>query len=414
MNPDGSRGRPRVAALRLIRDRCLPTMSALIVVACSGGRTDVDPHLQEWSIAAEPDLVIGADNDPRSDFYRIVGVARLPDGGTVVADGGNQTISVYGAAGELSHRFGRAGKGPGEFTSLAHVTTQGDTILAVDHPLMGIARLQSFHSSHGLAGVVTVRPVGEPAPVAVIDVVSPSALLVSRGGARVLKPEMIPPKGVVVRRTEVWGVLDIGADSQVVNWLGEFPGNSYYSYELPPGFPVRRGMGAYTLGPSAGVRSSGQRIWIGDTGTGLLKILDGGGSLVTQVEFPLPPRPFDEAALETARAAELARAGTSGVAQEYAKRMLSALYSPELLPATAPRFGRMTAGPDGEMWVECFSEIPTAAHCGVVFDPAGRAIAQATIPAGLELQAVDMTRLIGVRTDSLGVQRIAAYRLRRQ
>jgi len=60
-----------------------------------------------------------------------------------------------------------------------------------------------------------------------------------------------------------------------------------------------------------------------------------------------------------------------------------------------------------------FFEMQTAAHCAVVFDPAGRLIARATLPADLELHAVDRDRIVGVQTDADGVQRIAMHRLTR-
>jgi hypothetical protein len=65
------------------------------------------------------------------------------------------------------------------------------------------------------------------------------------------------------------------------------------------------------------------------------------------------------------------------------------------------------------VWVRLYSELPEAPEQAIVLDRNGEAIARATIPAGLRLSAVSRDRIVGVRRDADGVERIAVHRLRR-
>jgi len=399
----------RAVAVRVVP--IVGLVASLADQACTNEpRPTRPPGVSEWSVSTEPYSVVGREGDPHLEFHHIAGVATLRDGGLVVADGASDQLRVLSRSGEFIRVFGRSGDGPGEFRGLAGIMTSGDTILAFDRPFRAAARFQAFREVEGFVWGTTLRPRDGSPSATPAAILSSLALVVMRGGWRVVTP---PPEGTIARDTVTLGVVQLGgaADSQVVRWLGEFPNNAWFSYQLPPGGPVQRSMGLYTLGPSLVVGTSGRRVWIGDTGTGIIKVFSSDGSPVMQMQFPLPPRTLDEAALQRARAAALARVTDPDIAGERAR--INALYSLELRPAMAPRFTRFTAGVDNEMWVECFSEMQTAEHCAVVLDPAGRLVGGATIPAGLELRAVDRDRIVGVHTDADGVQRIVMHRLTR-
>jgi len=379
-------------------------------LACSN--ESGQPHQQAlpvWSISAAPSFVIGEEGDPHYEFFRIVGAATLPDGSLVVADGGSQELRVFDRRGRFQRALGGSGEGPGEFGAIGAVTTRGDTILAVDQPFGAAPRLEVFHAIEGHLGGVTLRPEGESGLVSVVAILTSKVLIVMRGGWRVGTP---PPEGTVVRDTATYGIVDVSdAQHQRVNWLGSFANKSWFSYELVHGTPSRRGMGFYALGPALVIGASRGSVRFGDTGSGLVTVYDSTGAAALQFDVPLPARAFDEAALLDAKARALARVGGEDVGGTRSR--ITTLYSSELLPATAPRFTRMTTGIDGEMWVECFSEIENASHCAVVLDRTGREIGRVTIPADLTLQAVDRDRVIGVSTDAEGVERVAVYSLER-
>jgi hypothetical protein len=170
-------------------------------------------------------------------------------------------------------------------------------------------------------------------------------------------------------------------------------------------------MGVYTLGPSLVHGASGGRVWIGDTGSGLIRIFDSSGTTVTQVEFPLPPRAFDEAVLEREHRAALARVGESDITG--GRAWVEGLYDSDYRPAAAPRFARFIPGPAGEMWVESYSEEVAAPHTLVVLDSGGRHVGNATAPAGVTPHVVSEERLVGVQVDSLGVERVVMHEVER-
>ena len=95
----------------------------------SAGVEIVENHAPEhgagqfWTIDPEPEFVLGGTedlnalaNDSAQLIWRVVGLARLPDGRVAVLSSENQQLMLFEPSGELSGIIGRAGEGPGEFT----------------------------------------------------------------------------------------------------------------------------------------------------------------------------------------------------------------------------------------------------------------------------------------------------------
>jgi len=395
------------------RNSALPALVVVccVALACSPASREANaPSAPEWTVSAEPTVVIGREGDPHYEFERVSGVALLPDGGVAVADAGPQEIRVYDADGTYLRTFGGAGDGPGEFGMLSAIKARGDSILAMGQAFRAPARFQIFDALRGYVDGTVLLPAGEPGGVAPRAIVSPTALLVAAGpGFRIVRE--VPPAGTLQHDSVTLGIIQLG-DSQDVRWIGQFLNVEFYSYDLPRSGPVARTIGTYTLGPSLVVGSTtDDRVWIGDGGSGLIGVYDAAGSKLGEFEFPIPARPFDEAALERAHAAALA--GLEEPDRFGGRAMVDGLYSEKLRPTTAPRFSAFTAGPDGEMWVRLYSEEAEVAHRAAVLDREGNMIASATIPAGLGLSAVGRDRVAGVRRDADGVQQIEVHRLRR-
>lgn len=360
----------------------------------------------EWSLSTRPSVEIGKEGDPRYEFVRIVAISLLSDGGVVVADGGNR-LRVFDGSGRFLRVLGRGGDGPGEFRNLIGIGVQGDSVFAIE----AFPAVPRFHIFDAARGFLTQIPLNQKElgdRVAPRAIVSASVLAVTRGrGVRVVTP---PPDGAITRDSVALGILRLG-EPQAVTWLGPFAGNTWFSYPLPPESPVRRGLGRYVLGPSLVLAASDGRLWIGDSGTGEISVFDSSGARILQTHSPIAARRFDDAALGAARDAALSgirrpdRVGTQA--------RIEMLYSPDLRPTHAPAFTRFAAGPNGEMWIECFSETVMGEHCAVVLDGSGREIGRTVIPAGLMIHAVSHDRVVGVRTDTDGVERIVIHELRR-
>ena len=116
------------------------------------------PEGEGWRLAAEPSLSLGVvHGEAAYQFDRIRGVARLRNGGLVVA--GSHEIRVYDQSGRHLVRMGRQGDGPGEFREIAGVIMIGDTIAALDRSLQ---RLSYFDLSGRYLTSVSLQPTRDP------------------------------------------------------------------------------------------------------------------------------------------------------------------------------------------------------------------------------------------------------------
>lgn len=374
------------------------------VSGCSG-REAGSPNsaVPDFVVSSEPKTVI-AGTGQNYEFYRIVGIAVLTNGDVVVADGSTQELRLFSAAGDYVRTLSRAGEGPGELKNMVRIDVRHDTIVVLEG-FPGPPQLHLFDPNEGFLARTRLDPAGTPRGVSPLGSVSSSRFLVQRGGVH--RVVVLPADGELRRDSIELGLLAIDG-LQSVRWMGWFPNTTWFSYELPSG---RRVLGHYSLGPSLVLAASATSIWVGDTESGTILLFDSTGTASMHLAFPLPPRPFDEVALERARTLALARVSIPDVSGRRA--WTEGLYAKAYRPATAPRFVRFIPGVGGELWVEAYSENPQAAHVAAVLDSAGTHIGNATIPGGTVPHIVTEERLIGVEVDSLGVEHVVIYGIRR-
>lgn len=89
------------------------------------------PEGSGWRLSHEPLLDIGVlEDDPRYQFYQVVGAQQLSDGRIVVANSGTSELRFYDSAGRFLSASGRQGGGPGEFGGLRSLAVlSGDSLL---------------------------------------------------------------------------------------------------------------------------------------------------------------------------------------------------------------------------------------------------------------------------------------------
>lgn len=96
-----------------------------------------------WTVDPTPRTVLTAttdDGEPR--FGGVTWATRLPDGALVVADGYDLAIRIFDTDGKERRRFGRSGRGPGEFTIIGWVgRCGGEDLLVWDFALARLTRL---------------------------------------------------------------------------------------------------------------------------------------------------------------------------------------------------------------------------------------------------------------------------------
>jgi hypothetical protein len=88
-----------------------------------------------WAVDTAPTLRIGtADGPEHYSFGRIAGFARLADGRIVIADGQANRIHFYDPGGKHLSTVGGPGSGPGEYINFSRLLTlPGDSLMAIDY-----------------------------------------------------------------------------------------------------------------------------------------------------------------------------------------------------------------------------------------------------------------------------------------
>lgn len=205
-----------------------------------------------WQVDAEPTLSIGSvDGDPDHLLYRVIGAAGLPGGRIVIANEGSLELLFYDEDGNLLHRAGGRGGGPGEFQSLEWLSRYGpDSALAVD---VWNQRVSYFDADGNFGRSVRLEPNAEipfPRPVGVFG----DGSLLATQGTFSLGGE----QPVRTERTQE-PLFRYESDGRTAILLGSFPGPEWV---IAPVGPVgqwerrRRPFGSETAFAAAADRST--------------------------------------------------------------------------------------------------------------------------------------------------------------
>ena len=115
----------------------------------------------KWTVREEPILTIGQDLRASREyqFEFISDAIRLPQGGFLVADAGDNTLRAYGENGTYVATWGREGEGPGEFRFLGGLHRLGaDSVVVWDRRSR---RLTVFDATGRVGRESTVREAPE-------------------------------------------------------------------------------------------------------------------------------------------------------------------------------------------------------------------------------------------------------------
>lgn len=215
------------------------------------------------------------------------------------------------------------------------------------------------------------------------------------GAFRAVTP---PPVGKLERDSVRLGVCRFAEAD--VTWLGTFPGYTWLGYALPPGGIVKHSLIRFDFGPSIVYAASSDRIWIGDSETGDIRMFDTRGEQVAVTRAPVMARELSRSALDRARARALEFARNAGV-----EARITAVYASAREQRYAPLFTRFVAGPNGEVSIEGFQEVDMSSKSVVVLDRAGMPIATVELPARTRLLEVGANYILGVQIRPLAVPR---------
>lgn len=388
--------------------RVLPPLFAAVLAACGRG----DPagaHVVErdsagirivetpagaaaavprWTLGDRPEGAIGtAASGAAIDLFRVRGALRLGDGRIAVANSGTGELLVYDPRDESVERFGRKGRGPGEFEGIASMwRAGGDTLHVYD---MQLARVTPFAPGRGL-----LSPIGIPAGDA-------SGLLSLRG--RLADGAFVALVVPGYAGTHAPGVNDDSATVARVTETGAVHPFARLLFSQ-----------TYVHGPEGGSVAalpfgSGGLLAVGRTAvhaaeTADFEIVEYGidGRPRRVIRRDVEPRPVRSADIERAKASD----GSDRARTER-------LFAEMPIPRHHPVLARMAAGRDGHLWVAETVPDPADPTPWSVFDREGRMVGRLETPARFLLLDAGADYLLGVQRDRDDVESVAWYRLER-
>jgi len=331
---------------------------------------------------------------PGGPFFRIQGLRQLPDGRVAVVDAGSRELHFLDPNGEFLFSLGRRGQGPGEFENPSLVPS-----LASDSSFIWDSRFRRFQV---FANDGSTRQVSTPSSWPLGAGVRPPLGLVAGDAlvrvTRVFTPEYSATPGVKTNPVAFW-LIDLLADSVV--HLGEFSIQEEF-IQRPIGRPPQGTAVPFSPIPCATVAKNS--VLVSDGLHPEIHEFDLDGRLVRILRIHRDPVRVTPDLLDS-----LLHARYTPEAIPYVKRAFDAMPIPEVVPS----FDRLIGDLVGWIWARAFHWDPAVPKEWIGFDDTGQIRTILRVPANLVVGWFDHRHLVGVWTDSLGVESVRQYTLPR-
>lgn len=338
-----------------------------------------------------PRLSVGVlEGDTLQELDRVVTPFLLSDGSLVVPLAGASTLRVFAPDGSFAGALGRRGEGPGEFMRLSSAWARGDTLEAFDSRLNRITR---FPPDGAAEVVVLAGPVDLAVPGALPD------------GWAVTNVHEVSPDG-----RDQMGVQHYGRDGAHRGEVARTEGMHRTGYS-------GGGAGPGPLSPRAHFAVSGGHVYVAETLTPRITVLDPSGTVVRRLTWePVAgPTPAEALAVVAESAAALPPEGAL---------LLRSLEDAEA-PERISRFWGFLVDEEGYIWVRPYEPLRHAAALGglsgvgpggvwTILSPEGAVVATVELPAELEPVQVTSDAVVGIRRDAMGVESVRVHALRRR
>lgn len=340
-----------------------------------------------WQIADAPSVDIGVvEGDPHYLFSRITSGAFLPGGGFVVADQ-SKTLRAYSRAGVYRWSAGRSGDGPGEFEGTPTVQrSPTDSLVAFD---MNSQRVSIFTAGGDFVRSIRLKDSGMgSAALALPD----GGFVVTTSGSSGLIPYP-PPPGVTREKDPA---VRFGPTGNSLDTVGVFPGMEWFATGQSIGPPLFAHFAHFA------VRDSSLLVGTDDDMSVSVYALD--GRLEEIIRVPGFDLRITNAEVQTMRKAFLDRAPTPA-----ARKLTQARLDAMPVPKRRPAYSYLEVDPERDLWVGGYSFPGFSDRSWSVFSPGGRLLGEIPFPGSFRVLAIDSARVLGVGTDSLGVEHVQVY-----
>lgn len=352
-----------------------------------------------WSVAPEPEVVIGSFDGPEEEqLYRVRGAARLSDGRIALGNEGSQEIRFFNSDGSFSYSIGGEGEGPGEFSSVLLAGFWGDTLVVIDrrqkrvsllHPEEGFVR--SFNVTDGVVTYPLTGWVFGTGSVLFQDLPMDEAGGFADGFSRSPVP---------------YGSCDM--EGEALTDFGRLPGSEMLTVNRQTEHGLATMVSSVPFGKDPQTTVAGDYFYFGSHDAYQIDVFRSDGQLERIIRVAHEPVPVTEA--DFSAYVEEAVGSMSDEEQARARRRdLEAMPRVE----TRPPHGALYADTEGYLFVEDYV-MPGDQRKGVtVFDPEGRMAGGFELPADLQVLDVGSDYLLARYEDDLEVEYVCMYRLTR-
>ena len=344
--------------------------------------------LGTWGVDSVPKLSIGsAEGANLYQFYRIREIVRLSDGRIVVANAGSGEILLFSAAGQYVRSIGRAGPGPGEFRGLRRVfVTQYDSLVVVD-----LGGVSIFDSAGTFVRGLPFGPRGANGRF-------------SDGSFLLVTFQSLTALDALGLARDQMALVRIRGDGPRVDTLMLAAGSQRFSLQHEGGVSTYDA----PFGPVLSVAVSGSQFFVGDGTTFRIERRDSNGNLLGVIQAPTADRRVRAEDIEEYETSLRMRPQNQTLRVQLERAIREWEY-----PSAFPAFDRLLVDSDSALWVRRYRKPTDTETTWSVFDSTGSWLVDIEMPEGLVPYTIDDSTVVGVMTDTLGVEYVRVHRLRK-
>lgn len=350
---------------------------------------------QLWEIDRQPAFELGSGRDGGPTFHKIDDVVTLKDESLLVVDRGNMELLRYTRRGGYLSTLGRMGFGPGEFRTFAGILSlDPETILVFDPALPRFTTLR-------LDGEVVAADrveIPESAGFSLDNLRLTRALDANR--------MLLVPSGVVIWRRRVAGSFREAFPLVVYRRTGKFAGPFGPSWAIEMWGDERTSI-AIPFGRRTVTASRDSLVYVADTQSGRIEAWDANGLLVREFVIANTPALLTGDIIESwldERTRPVRDPSSRRAYRDWLKRLP--------FPERLPHFDDLKVDASGRLWLRSVRQ-PRGddSQTWTILNPGGTPVAKIDLPKQLQLEEIHEDRILGVWTDSLGVETVRAYAL---
>ena len=390
---------------------CFTALGAFLVLAIAGCGAAPQSSLTALPTrSADLEVSLGASDDSVLAFSRISGLTVDRDGRMYVLQSTDPIVTVLNPDGTLHQRFGRRGKGPGEFAGVGGVGWRGDTLWVMDVVQQRVSwfyhgqhvRTSRFSPVHYGLGTLRSRRVATQWPMA-------DGSWFALVTWRFVQPAGSPENWLPIIRT----TGDAETETVVARLQEAFPFRLVMEHpDGPPGY----GSPLFSDFPLQSMSDSGERYAIVDrpfaSGSQVpirVTVLHASGDTAYSREYMVDVEALTDQQWEAKLQDVMESVNRPGLpAPRFGIRELE---EASRRPAHWPSASNVTLGSDSSVWIG-LADLPWRADRDwAVLDSRGTPLFKVNLPRDFRPSVASADLLWGVWTDELDVPHVQRYRL---